>query len=108
MSSCFRTCCDCGVLGAVCSHPAVVPFSPCTNTCCRCCLLSLVRFSSLLARAMASVPLASDADGPLDVVYEDEQLLAVNKPVGLHTAPIHRFTGACGVWLHLDTENRHG
>lgn len=59
-------------------------------------LLLFARFASLLARAMASVPLASDPGGPLDVVYEDHQLLAVNKPVGLHTAPIHRFTGACG------------
>ncbi|GLC65336.1 hypothetical protein PLESTF_000281900 [Pleodorina starrii] len=56
--------------------------------------LPLPRASSLLQRAMASVPLASDAGGPpLDVVFEDEHFLAVNKPVGMHTAPIHRFTG---------------
>ncbi len=52
------------------------------------------RAASVLQRAMASVPLASDPGGdPLDIVFEDEHFLAVNKPVGLHTAPIHRFTG---------------
>jgi 23S rRNA-/tRNA-specific pseudouridylate synthase len=26
----------------------------------------------------------------LDVVFEDGDFIAVNKPVGFHTAPIHR------------------
>ncbi|GIL58411.1 hypothetical protein Vafri_13545 [Volvox africanus] len=56
--------------------------------------LPLTRAAVVLQRAMAAVPLASDPSGPpLDVVFEDEHFLAVNKPVGLHTAPIHRFTG---------------
>ncbi|KXZ50305.1 hypothetical protein GPECTOR_17g944 [Gonium pectorale] len=54
--------------------------------------LPTARAADVLARAMASVPLASDPDGPLEVLFEDEHFLAVNKPVGLHTAPIHRFT----------------
>lgn len=43
---------------------------------------------------MAAVPLAADPSGPpLEVLYEDEHFIAVNKPPGLHTAPIHRFKG---------------
>ncbi|EFJ48245.1 hypothetical protein VOLCADRAFT_90941 [Volvox carteri f. nagariensis] len=53
------------------------------------------RTSAVLQRAMAAVPLAADWGGePLDVVHEDEHFLAVNKPPGMHTAPIHRFAAA--------------
>ncbi|GIL81227.1 hypothetical protein Vretifemale_10278 [Volvox reticuliferus] len=56
--------------------------------------LPLTRTAAVLQRAMAAVPLASDPAGPpLDVIFEDDHFLAVNKPVGLHTAPIHRFAG---------------
>jgi 23S rRNA-/tRNA-specific pseudouridylate synthase len=38
---------------------------------------------------MRSVPIAVDTN-PLDVAFEDADFIAVNKPVGFHTAPIHR------------------
>lgn len=41
---------------------------------------------------MRAVPLPGDPI-PVDVLYEDEHLLAVNKPAGLITAPKHRFQG---------------
>jgi 23S rRNA-/tRNA-specific pseudouridylate synthase len=42
-----------------------------------------------------------DFDTPLDVVYEDADVVAVNKPVGFHTAPIHRWQGGSIVSLLL-------
>jgi hypothetical protein len=42
---------------------------------------------------MRSVPIALDHDTPLDVVYEDSDFVAVNKAVGFHTAPVHRWQG---------------
>jgi 23S rRNA-/tRNA-specific pseudouridylate synthase len=42
---------------------------------------------------MRSVPIALDHDTPLDVVYEDADFVAVNKAVGFHTAPVHRWQG---------------
>jgi 23S rRNA-/tRNA-specific pseudouridylate synthase len=47
------------------------------------------RAERLLRQAMRSVPIAVDTN-PLDVVFEDGNFIAVNKPVGFHTAPIHR------------------
>jgi len=41
---------------------------------------------------MRAVPLAADQD-PIDVLYEDDDLLAVNKPPGVISAPKHRYTG---------------
>lgn len=52
--------------------------------------LPLDRAERLLRVAMKAVPLVAD-DHPVEVVYEDEALLAVNKPPGLCTAPRHRF-----------------
>jgi 23S rRNA-/tRNA-specific pseudouridylate synthase len=45
-----------------------------------------------MARAPRSIKLVADAE-PLQVVYEDAQLLAVLKPPGLRSAPVHRFMG---------------
>jgi 23S rRNA pseudouridine1911/1915/1917 synthase len=42
-----------------------------------------------------------DFDTPLDVVYEDADVIAVNKPVGYHTAPIHRWQGGSIVSMLL-------
>lgn len=50
---------------------------------------------------MRSVPIAMDFDTPLDVVYEDADVIAVNKPVGYHTAPIHRWQGGSIVSMLL-------
>jgi hypothetical protein len=54
-----------------------------------------------LLQAMRSVPIAVDHETPLDVVYEDEDFIAVNKPVGFHTAPIHRWQGGSIVSILL-------
>ena len=50
------------------------------------------RCARLLRSAIRATPLATD-DGPIDVIYEDEWLLAVNKPPGLRAHPIHRHEG---------------
>ncbi len=52
--------------------------------------LPLDRAERLLRAAMRAVPLVAD-DVPVDVVYEDEHVVAVNKPAGVCTAPRHRF-----------------
>eukprot|EP00775_Hariotina_reticulata_P008614 gene8614-8795_t len=49
----------------------------------------LTRAERLLRQAMRSVPIAVDSSSKLDVVCEDDDFVAVNKPVGFHTAPIH-------------------
>lgn len=54
--------------------------------------LPLGRSERLLQSAMRAVPLVAD-DLPVEVLYEDEDFVAVNKPPGLITAPKHRFTG---------------
>ncbi|GAB4821277.1 hypothetical protein N2152v2_008323 [Parachlorella kessleri] len=54
--------------------------------------LPLTRAQRLLHSAMRAVPLAAD-DLPVEVLYEDEDLIAINKPSGVITAPKHRFVG---------------
>ncbi|KAF6266455.1 pseudouridine synthase [Scenedesmus sp. NREL 46B-D3] len=54
----------------------------------------------LLRQAMRCVPIAVDTN-PLDVVFEDADFIAVNKPVGFHTAPIHRWQSGSMVNLLL-------
>jgi hypothetical protein len=48
------------------------------------------RVQVLLRQAMRSVPLVAD-DIPIDVLYEDNDFVAVNKPPGVLTAPKHRY-----------------
>ena len=50
------------------------------------------RTRKLLVRALRAIPLVVDHD-PLDVVYEDKALLAVNKPPFVTTSPRHRWQG---------------
>ena len=50
------------------------------------------RVKALLRRASKAIPLVAD-DAPLDVVFEDADLLVVNKPPGLRFHPTHRFEG---------------
>ncbi|KAK9830793.1 hypothetical protein WJX74_007500 [Apatococcus lobatus] len=50
------------------------------------------RTKMLMHRAMKSIPLVADEE-PIDILYEDEWLLAANKPPGIITAPKHRFQG---------------
>lgn len=54
--------------------------------------LPACRAQRLLQFAMRAVPLAADPH-PVEVIYEDEDLVAVNKPPGVITAPKHRYTG---------------
>lgn len=50
------------------------------------------RISNLMARAPRSIKLVADPE-PLQVVWEDAHFLAVLKPPGLRSAPVHRFLG---------------
>lgn len=50
------------------------------------------RMREILRLAMKKIPLKHD-DVELEVLYEDEHLLAVNKVAGVLTAPKHRFEG---------------
>jgi hypothetical protein len=52
----------------------------------------LPRAERLLRFAMRAVPLPADTD-PVEVIYEDDMLIAVNKPAGVITAPKHRYVG---------------
>lgn len=54
------------------------------------------RVLKLLERAPRSIKLVSDSE-PVEVVYESSTLLAVNKPAGLRSAPVHRFMGGSAV-----------
>lgn len=50
------------------------------------------RVMKLIERAPRSIRLVADPE-PLHVVYEDDAFLAVLKPPGLRSAPVHRFMG---------------
>ena len=41
--------------------------------------------------AQRAIPLVADKD-PVEVIYEDADIIAVNKPAGVISAPKHRFT----------------
>lgn len=59
-------------------------------------MLCAYRVLRLLERAPRSIRLVADAE-PLQVVYEDAYFLAVSKPPGLRSAPVHRFMGGSAV-----------
>lgn len=68
--------------------------------------LPKTRVLRLLERAPRSIKLVSDSE-PLQVVHEDTHFLAVSKPPGLRSAPVHRFLGGSVVNRmigHLGTE----
>jgi len=50
------------------------------------------RAARLVKAAMRAVPMPADPD-PVDVVFEDDDVIAVNKPAGVITAPKHRYIG---------------
>lgn len=54
------------------------------------------RVLRLLERAPRSIRLVADSE-PLEVVFEDDRFLAVSKPPGLRSAPVHRFMGGSAV-----------
>eukprot|EP00928_Gymnodinium_smaydae_P030365 TRINITY_DN22611_c0_g1_i1.p1 TRINITY_DN22611_c0_g1~~TRINITY_DN22611_c0_g1_i1.p1 ORF type:complete len:497 (+),score=104.64 TRINITY_DN22611_c0_g1_i1:72-1493(+) len=47
----------------------------------------------LIRTALKSIPLVADDPTGLEVIYEDDDLLAVGKPPFLRTNPVHRFCG---------------
>jgi len=47
----------------------------------------------LIRTAMNSIPLVADDPQGLEVIFEDDDLLAVAKPPFLRTTPVHRFCG---------------
>lgn len=50
------------------------------------------RAERLVKAAMRAVPMPADPD-PVDVIFEDDDVVAVNKPAGIITAPKHRYVG---------------
>ena len=54
--------------------------------------LPVQRAERLLRFAMRTVPMPAD-DDPVDVLFEDEAIIAVDKPAGVITAPKHRYMG---------------
>jgi 23S rRNA pseudouridine1911/1915/1917 synthase len=54
--------------------------------------LPAVRVAASLAAAIRAIPLTADAD-PVDVLFEDEHVIALSKPSGIITAPNHRHVG---------------
>jgi 23S rRNA pseudouridine1911/1915/1917 synthase len=67
--------------------------------------ISLPRADRLLKAAMRAVPLPADHD-PIDVVFEDDDFIALNKPYGVITAPKHRYVG--GSMVNRVIGNRAG
>jgi 23S rRNA pseudouridine1911/1915/1917 synthase len=67
--------------------------------------LSLPRADRLLKSAMRAVPLPADHD-PIEVVFEDDDFIALNKPYGVITAPKHRYVG--GSMVNRVIGNRGG
>lgn len=59
-----------------------------------------------IASLLHSIPPVADVEEPLEVLFEDEHMLAVNKPAAVPITPVHRWRGgsllnhACG-HLHL-------
>lgn len=47
----------------------------------------------LIRKAMRSIPMVADDPSNLQVIFEDDDLIAVYKPPFLRTAPVHRFIG---------------
>eukprot|EP00933_Yihiella_yeosuensis_P050515 TRINITY_DN48318_c0_g1_i1.p1 TRINITY_DN48318_c0_g1~~TRINITY_DN48318_c0_g1_i1.p1 ORF type:complete len:513 (+),score=69.34 TRINITY_DN48318_c0_g1_i1:28-1539(+) len=51
------------------------------------------RIQQELRKAQRYIPLVADDPSDLEILYEDEDLLAVSKPASLRTSPVHRFVG---------------
>lgn len=54
--------------------------------------IDVSRAQKLLKSAMKAIPLAADYD-PIDVIYDDEHIIGLNKPPFVITAPKHRYIG---------------
>ena len=48
---------------------------------------------NLIRKALKSIPLVADDPKDIQVLFEDDELLAVAKPAFLRTTPVHRFVG---------------
>lgn len=88
---------------------------------CRNCLSNLCtcfcRVRNAFKMAQKAIPLVADSD-PVEVIYEDDDIIAVNKPAGVISAPKHRFTvsssqsfmqickpSCCSFYKHLSTSH---
>lgn len=49
------------------------------------------RVRNAFKMAQRAIPLVADSD-PVEAIYEDDDVIAVNKPAGVLSAPKHRFT----------------
>ena len=57
----------------------------------------------------AKAPVRSGAVGNLDVIYEDDLLIIINKPAGILTVPLERKTGLPSVYEQIEDRFRsHG
>ena len=54
-------------------------------------LLAVCRVRNAFKMAQRAIPLVADSD-PVEAIYEDDDVIAVNKPAGVISAPKHRFT----------------
>ncbi|KAL4539491.1 hypothetical protein Ndes2526A_g02525 [Nannochloris sp. 'desiccata'] len=66
---------------------------------------SLPRADRLLKAAMRAVPLPADHD-PIEVIFEDDDFIALNKPYGVITAPKHRYVGGSMYLLYIYSSER--
>lgn len=60
----------------------------------------------MMRMAMKAIPLAHD-DFQVEILFEDEHLIVVNKPANLLTAPKHRWMvrpTACVPWAGLGVD----
>lgn len=48
---------------------------------------------TLIRKALRSIPLVADDPKDIQVLYEDDDIIAVSKPAFLRTTPVHRFVG---------------
>eukprot|EP01025_Chloroclados_australasicus_P011195 TRINITY_DN14842_c0_g1_i4.p1 TRINITY_DN14842_c0_g1~~TRINITY_DN14842_c0_g1_i4.p1 ORF type:complete len:424 (-),score=1.96 TRINITY_DN14842_c0_g1_i4:843-2114(-) len=55
--------------------------------------VSRQRVQLLLKHALANVPIVADFDTQFEIIFEDENMIAVNKFSGVRTAPVHRWKG---------------
>lgn len=76
------------------ARPTCLP--PCLPPCLPAGLAVCCRVLKLLERAPRSIRLVADKE-PVQVVYEDNAFLAICKPPGLRSAPVHRFMGGSAV-----------
>lgn len=61
------------------------------------------RVKNAFKMAQRAISLVADSD-PVEAIYEDEDVIAVNKPAGVISAPKHRFTVSSACYALLFTQ----